>query len=247
MSPAAMPMPVSRTWKVTVSAPAIGRRPDPHLAALGELDRVGDEVAQDLRHLAFVGVERRHVRRILEHQRDGIADQQRPQHAAQRAEQRCDGERRRHHDDLAGLHLGEVEQIVDQLGQVLGRLADEADLRLLLRRQLAVAARQQQPRQRQDRVQRRAELVAHVRQELRLQLVRATQMIGALVQLGIQRDDAAVGVLQFLIEPLQVLLARLQLLELQQDLLVLPADFLHGIGRTIRRQRVHDARSAPPA
>ena len=138
-----------------------------------------------------------------------------------------DGERRRHHHGLACLDLGEVEQVVHQLGQVLRRLADEADLRLLLGRQLAVAARQQQPRQRQDRVQRRAEFVAHVRQELRLQLVRAPQVIGALVQLGIQRDDAAVGVLQFLIEPLQILLARLQLLELQQDLLILPADFRH--------------------
>ena len=69
--------------------------------------------------------------------------------------------------------------------------------------------------------------MAHVRQELRLQLVRATQVVGALVQFGIQRDDAAIGVLQLLIEPLQVLLARLQLLELKQDLLVLPADFRH--------------------
>ena len=71
----------------------------------------------------------------------------------------------RHDDRLARFHLGKVQQIVDQLGQVLGRLADEADLRLLLRRQLAVAARQQQPRQRQDRVERRAELVTHVREE----------------------------------------------------------------------------------
>ena len=31
-----------------------------------------------------------------------------------------------------------------------------------------------------------------------------------------------------------------QLLDLQQDLLVLPADFRDGIGRAVRRQRVHD-------
>ena len=65
-------------------------------------------------------------------------------------------------------------------------------------------------------------------------------MIGALVQLGIQCDDAAIGVLQFLIEPLQVLLARSQLVHLQQNLLVLSADFLDGVGRTIRRQRIRD-------
>ena len=62
-----------------------------------------------------------------------------------------------------------------------------------------------------------------MRQEFRLQLVRAAQVVGALVQLGIQRDDAAVGVLQFLVEPLQVLLARPQLIHLQQNLLILPA------------------------
>ncbi len=67
-------------------------------------------------------------------------------------------------------------------------------------------------------------------------------MIGALVQLGVQRDDAAIGVLQLLIEPLQVLLARSQLFELHQNLLVLPPDLRDGVGRTIRRQRVHDAR-----
>ena len=38
-------------------------------------------------------------------------------------------------DDLARLDLGQVEQVVDQLGQVLGGLADEADLLLLLRRE----------------------------------------------------------------------------------------------------------------
>ena len=82
-----MPMPVSRTLNVTVSACGVGRGAHPHLAAFGELDRVGDEVAQDLRNLAFVGIQRRQVDRILEHQGHGIADQQRPQHAAQRAEQ----------------------------------------------------------------------------------------------------------------------------------------------------------------
>ena len=60
---------------------------------------------------------------------------------------------------------------------------------------------EQQPRQRQDRVQRRAELVAHVGQEARLQLVGAAQVVGLLVELGVQRDHAAVGVLQLAVEP----------------------------------------------
>ena len=56
--------------------------------------------------------------------------------------------------------------------QVLGRLADEGDLLLLLARQFAVDPVQEDARQRQDRVQRRAELVAHVGQEVRLHLGR---------------------------------------------------------------------------
>ena len=127
----------------------------------------------------------------------------------------------RHDDRLACLHLRQIEQIIDQLCQVLRRLADEPDLRLLLAGQLAVAAVQQQPRQRQDRIERGAELVTHVRQELRFQFVRTTQMVGALVQLGVQRDHAAIGVLQFLIEPFQLLLARFQLIQLHHDLLIL--------------------------
>ena len=73
-----------------------------------------------------------------------------------------------------------------------------------------------------------------MREEFRFQLVRATQVIGALVQLGVQRDDAAIGVLELLIEPLQVLLARSQLVHLQQNLLVLSSDFLDGIAGSSR-------------
>ena len=79
----------------------------------------------------------------------------------------------------------------------LGRLADEADLLLLLVRELAVDAVEQEARQREDRVQRRAELVAHVGQEARLQSRSARlELVGLLVELGVERDDAAVGVLE---------------------------------------------------
>src|SRR2546425_8348792 len=43
-------------------------------------------------------------------------------------------------DDLARLDLGEIEQIVHQLRQLVGRLADVADLHLLLRIEGLVAA-----------------------------------------------------------------------------------------------------------
>jgi hypothetical protein len=42
-----------------------------------------------------------------------------------------DLERDRPHDDLAGFDLGEVEQIVHQVGERIGGLADERHLTLL--------------------------------------------------------------------------------------------------------------------
>ena len=48
---------------------------------------------------------------------DRLVHEQRPQHAAQRAEEVRDVELDRPDLDLAGLDLGEVEQVVDELGQ----------------------------------------------------------------------------------------------------------------------------------
>ena len=59
---------------------------------------------------------------------------------------------------------------------------------------------------RQDGVQRGAELVAHVGEEARLHLGGAAQVVGLLVQLGVERHHAAVGVLQLAVELGQLLL-----------------------------------------
>ena len=107
---------------------------------------------------------------------------------------------------------------------------------------------QQQPRQRQDRVQRRAELVAHVREELRLQLVGATQVVGALVQFGVQGDHAAVGVLQLLVEPAAgppgAPAAHPSCSRICWFCWRISA---MASGRAVRRQRIRDARRASPA
>jgi hypothetical protein len=42
--------------------------------------------------------------------------------------------------------------------------------------------------------------VAHVREEARLQLVGAAEVIGLLVELGVERDDAAVRVFELSIQ-----------------------------------------------
>ena len=117
---------------------AIAVGPNPHLAALGELDRVREEIAQNLRNLGLVGVERRQTARVLEDERDRVADEQRAQHAAKRAEQVLDGELDRRDRRLARFDFRQVEQVVDQLGQAFRGFADELNLLFLLGRQIAV-------------------------------------------------------------------------------------------------------------
>ena len=89
-------------------------RRNPHLAVFGEFNRVGDEVAEDLRDFALVRDEWRKVRRLVEDEGDVGIQQQRAQHPAKRAEQVANIEFGRAHYDLAGFHFGEVEQVVDQ-------------------------------------------------------------------------------------------------------------------------------------
>ena len=64
--------------------------------------------------------------------------------------------------ELAGFDLGEVENVVDEREQRLGRILDDAQVLALHGRQLGS---QQQLRHADDGVHRRADLVAHVRQE----------------------------------------------------------------------------------
>ena len=66
--------------------------------------------------------------------------------------------------------------------------------------------------------------MAHVGQEPRLGLARLAQLLGPGVQLGVERDDAAVGVLQLLVEPGELLLPRLQLVQAADQLAVLLAE-----------------------
>src|SRR5205814_10635810 len=68
--------------------------------------------------------------------------------------------------ELAGLDLREVEDVVDQRQQVLPALLDGRQAAGLLGREVAVPL--QQLRIAEDRVERRAQLVAHAGQELAL-------------------------------------------------------------------------------
>ena len=61
-------------------------------------------------------------------------------------------------------------------------------------------------------------------------------MVRPLIQFGIERDDPPIGILKLLIECFELLLPGLEQIHLYEDLLVLLADFLHGVRGSIRRQ-----------
>ena len=118
----------------------VGPGRDPDLTLFGELQGVGDEVAEDLRDLPLVGLEGLDRRRLVEGQRDrrGGVDQ-RPEHPPEGGEEVGRLERFGVDIDPARLHLGQVEQVIHHLREVLGRLEDVAGLAILrtplLRRQ----------------------------------------------------------------------------------------------------------------
>ena len=128
-------MPVSATEKTTSPFSGHARR-HPHLSTLGELQRVGDEIPEDLRDFAFVGKHRRDVIHIFEYQIDGLIQQQRPQHAAQSGEQIRDAKLHWLGFHLTGFHFGQVQKIVHQVKQIARRLANVLGLLFLLGRSI---------------------------------------------------------------------------------------------------------------
>ena len=80
---------------------------------------------------------------------------------------------------------------------------------------------EQHLRQRADRVERRAEFVAHVREEARLHFVGAAQVVRFLVEFRVQRDDAAVRVLELAVQLRQLFLALAQFGQRAQQFAVL--------------------------
>ena len=143
-----------------------GRDRHRHLAAAGELQRVAQQVDQDLARAQRIaqhplGHRRVHLHLQLQAAAAGLVLEQAHRlvdHGAQR-------ERRQRHRQVAGLDAAQVQHIADQRGQ---RAAGRAHLR----HQAALAGVQgrhgQQLGHAQHGIQRGAQLMAHHRQELRL-------------------------------------------------------------------------------
>ena len=200
-----MPTPVSVTSKATtelawLSAMLSERQPvcagsdaQPHAALGGELQRVGQQVLQDLLQAlgigddaaAEVGVDLDVERQAL---RFGLVAE-RPRHRLEHVGEEdllgIDGDRAR-------FDLGEVEDVADQVQQVGAGAVDGAGELDLLGREVALGVVGELLAQDQDRVERRAQLVAHVGQELRL-VARGQRQLGGLLL------DRAAGLLDLLV------------------------------------------------
>ena len=83
---------------------------------------------------------------------------------------------------LAGLDLREIEDVVDHVHQVLGRLVDDGRAFVLFGRERRV---EQQRRHAEHAVHRRADLVAHAGEELALGPRRRFRRVARLAQLGL--------------------------------------------------------------
>src|SRR5262249_4859112 len=139
---------------------------DHDFAALRELDRIARQVEQDLPQAPRVAPQP--ARRL------GVntADQFQPLDTGRLGEQAdrlLDGgiqvEVYRFQLQLTGLDLREIEDVVEDVEQGLGRRLGHVQVLALLGREVGV---QGQLRHTEDAIHRRADLVAHVRQELAL-------------------------------------------------------------------------------
>ena len=206
------PMPVSRTASVTRVAPSPSgcvpaRTVD--AAALGELQRVAEQVEQDLPHAGRIA-DQRVVRAGVDRRRRAAAPWRSPAGgtcSSDAVDQAGERERGVLQLEPAGLDLGEVEHVVDDAQQRLRRIAHgrHACVRCASSRPW----RSQHLHHAEHAVHRRADLVAHGGEEGRFRLVggfrlgarRLGGLLGggerllAVLQLGDvadNRDDVAV-------------------------------------------------------
>ena len=157
-----------------VLEPARAQRDAP--ARGGELDRVREQVDDDLLELADVGDPVAEAVLDLERQHQAVAagplaDQRRA--VVEQHRQRGPRQIELH---PAGLDLREVEDVVDQREQVVARAVDVEQVLELLVVDLAEHLLAQHLGEADDRVERRAQLVRHVGEELGLVLVRHLQL-----------------------------------------------------------------------
>ena len=159
----------------------------------GELERVRQQVLEDLLQAVDVAEER--LRQLLAHsdlEGQALLGRHVPErllevvaHLREREDVRVD----RH---LARLHLREVEDLVDELQEIVARREDGLRELHLLGGQVPVAVVRQHLREDEQAVERRPQLVGHVREELALVLGDELELLGLLLEAAARELDLAV-------------------------------------------------------
>jgi len=109
-----------------------------------------------------------------------------PDHRHAVLERLADVDERRLQLHPAGLDLREVEDVVEKLEQVLARLPDVADVLLLAVVEITALLLEEHLGEPDDGVQRRAQLVRHVGEELRFVLARDLELDAPLLELPVE-------------------------------------------------------------
>ena len=202
------------------------RHVEAHAAVLGELEGVREQVLEHLLQALLIGEERAPELRVELHvegelARFGVV----AEGSRHRLEQRRERELRRLDGDRARLDLRQVEDVGDQIQQIRAGAVNRARELDLLRGQVLFRVLAQLLAQDQNAVQRRPQLVRHVRQELglvlrgerkllRLVLERAARLLDLLVlalDLGVLLGELLGLLPELLVGLLQLLLLGLQL------------------------------------
>ena len=184
-SDSAMPIPVSATVMSTSGPPVQARTVT--LAPVGrELDGVADQVEQHLLEPQLVGGDvGRRVRGVEAELHAVLAGA-----LAHQREHALDGVPRREGRDVqlhpARLDLGQVEHVVEQGEEVAPGVEDVLHVLGLAVVELAEHPLQQHLREADDRVERRAELVRHAREEVGLVLARRGELAALQLELLVQ-------------------------------------------------------------
>ncbi len=152
-----------------------------HGAMGGELECIAEQVIGDLLELAAVGAQgRRQAGVDVQREAQALFRGNMRKRAPQPLRQVGQRQVLDHQFHLAGLDLGQVENVVDQVQQAVAGVVDDARRFDLFVVEVAGVVVGQAARQDQQAVQRRAQLVRHVGQELGLVLACAGQL-GSLV------------------------------------------------------------------
>ena len=208
--------------RLMIGAPAVGgdinRQVD--RAPIGEFQRIRQKIFQHLLQPLGIGVDGPRQRIAEVHvEVQALVDRERLERALHVVLQFGERHRPDVHGHRPRLDLREVQDLADQIEQVRAGREDGLREFNLLVGEVVLRVLREQLRQNQEAVERRPELVRHVRQELRLVLRGQGQLFGLLLERGAGPVDFAVFVLDFPVLPghqfglfFQLLVGLLQLL-----------------------------------